>query len=173
MASIDRELPETFVAGMDYFNKAILPDRDLFAHYEGEHIAVTDQSVIDFDDDPDQLALRVGANYPSLVLYMPHVVRLNPVHPTSDNPEIPDHMIEAGIYYEQVLQRNSSWLQDHLGIRVSIIGRHIVGEETLMPDLMRKVRAIYGNEPIFMTKVTEGPRVEKINTPYELYRRTT
>ena len=155
MAAKERELPASFAAGMNTFNKIILPDRDLFSHYEGEHIAIMGQSVMDFDDDPHQLSLRVGANFPDLVLYIPHVVRLNPDHPISNDPEIADYLTESEVYYQQHLRTDVTWLRTHLNAQVAIIGRQVVGEDYSEDQLWTRVWGIYGMVPIFMTKVTE------------------
>lgn len=72
-------------------------------------------------------------------------------------PLMPDRPWE--LYYEEILRKDPSWLQDHIGKYVAIVGHQVIGEATESGDLSQNVRAIYGHGPIYMPEVTrEYPR---------------
>lgn len=157
----ERELPDSFVDGLEYFNTVLLPDQKWFGGHEGRHIAVySPDEVIIEAANISYLTDHMKQFYPGTLLYMPHVVRLEMPEPDPISSKWPAHMLEAEQYLVQVLRRNSYWMQIHLGKHVAIIGRQIVGEEDSFHLLSERVRPTYGVGSMLMVHVTtEYPEV--------------
>lgn len=75
---------------------------------------------------------------------------------------LPRHFLQAKRYYEEVLQKDEDWLKEHLGGYVAIIGNEVVDSDKDFSKLAPRVWKKYGYGPIFIPRVTRGPRVEYI-----------
>lgn len=153
---LERNLPDEFLDGFNYFHDELLRDNDWYRGNRGKYILIIDRDLIVVSNDYTRL-VRATENHYAGSLYTPYVTRLGVPKVETDyrGEPLPRHFLEAQQYFTKVLRKNPEWLESHMGMHIAIVGFQVIGEAQSFHDLATEVHARYQHDSaMFMPEVT-------------------